>query len=57
MLNEVKKMKQDSKELIKVYFEQDEKEQNTTFDDELRAEADLCSECCACCKSILICLS
>lgn len=43
-------MKQDIEELIKIYLEQDEKDQNTTFDDELRAEADLCAECCSCCR-------
>lgn len=43
-------MKADIKELLENYMEQDSKEQNLAYDDEMRAEADLCAECCACCR-------
>ena len=41
-------MRADAKELLQRYMEQDSKEQKTAYDDEIRAEADLCAECCAC---------
>lgn len=44
-------MKKESvEELIQKYIEQDSKEQTLSYDDDLRAEADLCAECCACCR-------
>lgn len=36
--------------LIKSYMEQDSEEPMEAYDNELRAEADLCAECCACCR-------
>ncbi|MGA6362600.1 hypothetical protein ACKXF8_10620 [Faecalibacterium prausnitzii] len=43
-------MKAELKELLQKYMEQDSKEQKIAYDDEIRAEADLCAECCACCR-------
>lgn len=43
-------MKESIEKLLKSYMEQDSKEQTLAYDDELRAEADLCAECCSCCR-------
>lgn len=43
-------MEKDSKELLEMYLSQDSKEENISYDDEIRAEADLCHECCSCCR-------
>lgn len=43
-------MRADAKELLQRYMEQDSKEQKIAYDDEIRAEADLCAECCHCCR-------
>ena len=43
-------MKKDVKELLERYLSQDSKEQKNAYDDEIRAEADLCAECCSCCR-------
>lgn len=43
-------MKAELKELLQKYMEQDSKEQKIAYDDEIRAEADLCAECCSCCR-------
>ena len=37
-------------EVLKEYFEQDAQEQLESLENEIRAEADCCSECCACCR-------
>ena len=47
---EVLSMKTKARELIQQYMEQDIKEQKVTYDDDIRAEADLCHECCHCCR-------
>ena len=44
-------------ELLKKYLSQDSREQKVSYDDEIRAEADLCSECCACCRTCCISMS
>ena len=38
------------KELIERYYAQNEECENQHYDDEIKAEADLCAECCACCR-------
>lgn len=43
-------MKADAKEMLENYMEQDSEDQELVYDDEIRAEADLCAECCACCR-------
>lgn len=43
-------MRTEIKELLEMYLSQESKEQKTSYDDEIRAEADLCHECCSCCR-------
>lgn len=43
-------MKTEFKELLEMYLSQESKEEKVSYDDEIRAEADLCAECCACCR-------
>jgi hypothetical protein len=38
------------KSLLGEYIKQTEKNEKHMYDDEIRAEADLCHECCACCR-------
>lgn len=40
----------DINKLLSKYAEQNTKTKEAMFDDELKAEADLCHECCACCR-------
>ena len=44
---------QDDK-MLKTYIEQSCVDGQTEYDDELRAEADLCAECCSCCRTCCI---
>lgn len=37
-------------EMLEKYLSQDSKVQKKKYDDEVRAEADLCAECCSCCR-------
>ncbi len=41
-------MKVNARDLLQKYMEQDGKEQALAYDDEIRAEADCCGECCRC---------
>lgn len=42
--------KDQTKNLLGEYMKQTEKCEKQTYDDEVRAEADLCHECCSCCR-------
>jgi hypothetical protein len=44
-------------ELIEKYLSQNSRAQKNEYDDEIRAEADLCEECCSCCRVCWIRLS
>ncbi len=37
-------------EMLQEYFKQSKIDERLSYDDEIRAEADLCSECCSCCR-------
>ena len=41
-------MRNGIKKLLEMYLSQDFEDQNVAYDDEIRAEADLCAECCSC---------
>lgn len=41
-------MRTENKNLLEIYLSQDSQEQKIAYDDEIRAEADLCAECCSC---------
>lgn len=49
---EVDFMKTKAEDLLQNYMEQDSKEENLVYDDEIRAEADACTECCDLCCDI-----
>lgn len=40
----------DVRKLLNEYCEQNSKAKEAMYDDEIKAEADLCHECCACCR-------
>lgn len=45
-------MKTKAADLLQRYMEQDSKEENLAYDDEIRAEADCCTECYSlCCQA------
>lgn len=46
---EVDFMKTKAKDLLQRYMEQDSKEENLVYNDEIRAEADCCESCSECC--------
>lgn len=39
-----------SLEMLQEYFKQSKIDERSTYNDEIRAEADLCAECCSCCR-------
>ena len=49
---EVKAMQENKRtfEMLQEYFKQSKMDERLSYDDEIRAEADLCSECCSCCR-------
>lgn len=38
-------------DVLKAYIEQSSVDENAAYEDEMRAEADLCHECCSCCRT------
>lgn len=47
-------MEKDSKVLLEMYAVQDSQDEDVTYDDEIRAEADCIAECCACCRTMCL---
>ncbi len=41
-------------DMLKAYFDQDQVDSKVSYNDELRAEADLCAECCSCLRTCCI---
>lgn len=50
-------MKTKAADLLQRYMEQDSKEENLVYDDEIRAEADCCEGCINCCDNYGKCMS
>lgn len=46
-------MKVNAKELLQKYMEQDGKEQDLAYEDEIRAEANCCDDCFRCCFGLM----
>ncbi len=47
-------MGKNSKDLLEIYAVQGSQDEDVAYDDEIRAEADLCHECCSCCRTCCI---